>query len=94
VAEKLTLNDLQDNETWEKAVVVFKPESFSKEFTEKQRSYEIDRDNHYFKPDSISNSLFGNCLDGTDNGVRLDIYKSRLPEEGKRWIVDYCYITK
>ena len=46
MAEKLTLNDLQDNETWEKAVVVFKPESFSKEFTEKQRSYEIDRDNH------------------------------------------------
>lgn len=92
--EKLTLNDLQSNKTWKKAVVVFAQESFSREFTEKQRSYEITPDNHYFKPESISNSLFGNCLDGTDNGVRLDIYKSRLPEEGKRWIIEYCYITK
>ncbi|MEC2463454.1 hypothetical protein P9X10_00885 [Bacillus cereus] len=92
--EQVTLNELRENDNWEKAVIVFKQESFSKEFTENQRSYEINRDSHYFKPDSISGSLFGNCLDGTDDGVRLDIYMKRLPEEGKRWLVEYCYITK
>ncbi|PGF05032.1 hypothetical protein [Bacillus toyonensis] len=94
MAEKLTLKDLQNSKTWEKAVVVFKPESFSREFTEEQRSYEIQRDSKYFNPMMGGNSLFGNCLDGTDNGVRLDIFMKLLPEEGRRWIVDYCYITK
>lgn len=92
--EKLTLEDLHKNESWEKAVIIFDKSSFDREYSELERSYKISRDNKYFNPHAISNSLFGNCLDGKDNGVRLDIYMSLLPKEGKRWKVEYCYITE
>lgn len=96
IKEKLGLNDLQENRDWEDAVIVFKPESFDKEFNETQRSYKISRESNYFQPDKISSSLYGSCLDGSDNGVRLDLYMKAIPEDklGKRWIVDYCYIIK
>jgi len=67
-------------------VVVIKPESFTKEYTEIQRSYRISSDNKAFLPDQISNSIFSDCLDGQDLGVRLDWYL----HDG--WEVDYCYI--
>ncbi|MED5094524.1 hypothetical protein [Bacillus safensis] len=93
--EKLTLEDLSRNESWEEAVVVFTPNSFDREFSETERSYRITRDNKYFSSSKNGNSLFGDCLDGKDLGVRLDIYMSLwLPSEGKQWNVDYCYITK
>lgn len=92
--EKLTLTELGKNESWKKAVVVFTENSFNREYSETERSYSISRDSKYFNPMMIGNSLFGNCLDGKDNGVRLDRYMSLLPNEGKRWHVDYCYITK
>lgn len=91
---KITLSDLRENTSWEKAVVVFTQDSFSNNFSEVERSYEISKENKYFNPNMNGNSLFGNCLDGKDDGVRLDIYMSILPEEGKRWIVEYCYIIK
>jgi hypothetical protein len=91
--EKITLEQLEkDTSKWQRAVVVFKPESFEDEFTETERSYAVYSDAKYFDGNMIGNSLFGNCLDGKDNGVRLDWYMSS--QEGKRWIVDYCYITK
>jgi len=93
--EKLTFNQLKaDTSSWKEAVVVFTPESFSREFSEESRSYKISSDAKYFDGSKIGNSLFGECLDGTDSGVRLDWYMRLLPEEGKRWEVDYCYITK
>lgn len=91
---RTTLQELRDNETWEEAVIVFKLESFNRPFTEEERSYKFTRNNKYFNPNANGNSLFGNCLDGRDNDVRLDIYMHRLPEEGTRWLEDYCYITK
>ncbi|PHE64288.1 hypothetical protein COF68_05450 [Bacillus toyonensis] len=92
--EKVTLEDLRQSSNWETAVIVFKQESFSKEFNETQRSYEIKRDSKYFNPMMGGSSLFGNCLDGKDDGVRLDWFMKLLPEEGRRWLVEYCYITK
>lgn len=71
------------------AVVVFTEDSFSKEYTEEERSYEISNQNKAFIADMISNSIFGNCLDGKDNGVRLDWYIYN--EQG--WKVDYCYLV-
>lgn len=69
-----------------KAVVVFPENTFSKPYTEMERSYRFDSDNKAFLPSMNSNSIFGDCLDGTDNGIRLDdyIYYS--------WKVDYCYL--
>lgn len=91
--KKMTFAELRNSvDKWSNAVVVFKPESFSREFSELARSYQISSDAKYFNPNMGGNSLFGNCLDGTDNGVRLDWYMHRLPNEGTAWAIEYCYI--
>lgn len=87
--KKLTLDDLEHREDWEYAVVVFKSESFSNYYSLKERSYVICRDNKWFKPYALGCSLFGNCLDGKDMGVRLDWY---MRDTEHPWIIDYCYI--
>ncbi|MDQ0360010.1 hypothetical protein [Breznakia pachnodae] len=86
--KKLTLKDLKENyQDWTSAVIVFKQESYENEYSEKSRSYAIWSDDKYFQPSMLGNSLFGSCLDGTDQCVRLNEY---LIE----WIIDYCYITE
>lgn len=94
--KKLTLNELSAKKDWKKAVVVFKQESFDKEYSLESRSYAISSGENYFRSDKISNSLYGDCLDGSENGVRLDLYIHSMPEDnvGKPWIVDYCYIVE
>lgn len=70
------------------AVVVFKLGPwFNAEYTEIQRSYRFVSDNKYFLPDMCGNSIYANCLDGSENGVRLDWYLGK-------WEVDYCYIEE
>lgn len=89
--EKLTLNELKQRKNWEKAVIVFKEESFNKEYSEEERSYEINSSANYFISGKISNSLYGSCLNGKDSGVRLDNY---IYDESNPWLIDYCYIIK
>ncbi len=83
---KLTLEELRNTKDWEKAVIVFTKDSFREEFSEESRSYMVTSTQKYFQDGMISNSLFASCLDGTDDGVRLDWY---MPE----WKVEYCYIV-
>lgn len=66
-------------------VIVFKASNWTENYTEKQRSYVVRSDNKAWVPDMCSNSIFADCLDGKDNGVRLDWYN---------WVVDYCYPVK
>lgn len=65
---------LMDSEENRKAVIVFTEDSFDRPYSETERSYEVSSDCNYFKSGKISNALYGNCLDGNDNGVRLDLY--------------------
>lgn len=83
----------QDN-ALKSAVIVFTEDSFNKKYTEKQRSYRVWNNNRAFQYGKIATSLFGSCLDGTDNGVRLDWYMKARPEDGigKRWKVERCYL--
>ena len=68
-------------------VIVFKPETWpDKNYTLKERSYRVSSDNKAFIPGMGGNSIYANCLDGVDKGVRLDWYI----HDG--WIVDYCYL--
>ena len=55
--------------------------------TEIQRSYRVQSNEKYFLPQMLGNSLFADCLDGTEFGVRLDWYKAD-------WEVDYCYLEE
>ena len=84
----ISFSDLQKTDVWKEAVVVFKESSFEKPFTELERSYQISSDAKYFDANMGGSSLFGNCLDGKDLGVRLDLYMY----EG--WKIDFCYITE
>lgn len=87
--EKLTLDQLERNESWKEAVIVFTQDSFQAEYSELERSYKFSRENKYFSPHMIGNSIFGDCLDGKDDDVRLDVYIA----DGI-WKVEYCYILK
>lgn len=86
--DKVTLEYLKKNLNWHEAVIVFTEDSFEKPYTELQRSYIINSDAKWFKPNTISDSLYGSCLDGTDQGVLLSGYMKLLPHEGKRWNVE------
>lgn len=71
-------------------IVVFTEDSFTRPYTEKQRSYRLSNDNKAFLPNQCSNSIFADCLDGTDWGVRLDWYMY-----GKdAWKVKHCYLIE
>ena len=89
-----SLFDLRSYEgPWEEAVVVFTPDSFKKDYTEEERSYKVFHSAKYFNPDMIGSSLPGYCLDGKDNGVRLDWYTYKQPGF-EPWKVEKIYITK
>ena len=64
-------------------VIVYRSENWDKAYSETARSYRVSNANRCFQDGKISNALFGDCLDGTDIGVRLDWYN---------WAVDYCYM--
>lgn len=69
--------------TYISGVVVFAQSNWEKEFTETERSYRVQSNNRAFQAGKISNSIFANCLDGKDLGVRLDWYN---------WTPEYCYM--
>lgn len=79
------------NEKRLEAVVVFAEDSWNKPYTEEQRSYQFSSDNKAFLPDQIGYSIFGDCLDGKDLGVRLDWY---MRADENPWKVEYCYLIE
>ena len=74
------------NEEFLEGIVVFTEDSFSASYTATARSYQFTSDNKPFLPNQHRNSIFADCLDGIDLGVRIDWYL----HDG--WKVEYCYI--
>ncbi len=74
----MSLMDLVENKNWETALITYKQENWEDNYTEKERTYRVSRENNYFREGKISNSLYGSCLDGKDNGVRLDYYNWKV----------------
>ena len=68
------------------AVAVISADSFNKPYKEEERSYRFTNHNKAFIPSNLSRSIFADCLDNKDIGVRLDWYL------GSDWKVGYCYI--
>ena len=64
-------------------VIVYRADNWTEDYSLEARSYRVSNNNRAFQPGKIARSLFGNSLDGTDQGVRLDWYN---------WRVDYCYM--
>ena len=83
--EKVKFNDLMDNPNWQKAVIVYKQENFKKPYTQTERSYVICNGQWGLDSTKMGRCIIGNCLDGTENNIRLDYYG---------WEVEYCYILE
>lgn len=71
-------------------VIVFKNESFEKDYSVEERSYIVSSDNKAFNPNACGYSLYGSSLDGSDIGVRLEQYMA-YKTGVKGWEVEYCY---
>lgn len=81
-----THNNNEDYQDSISGVIVYKASNWpDHEYTETSRSYRVSSCNRCFQANKIANSMFGNCLDGTDQGVRLDWYN---------WEVEYCYFEE
>lgn len=65
------------------AIIVYKQSNFKIQYSLRDHSYRVFNSNRAFQKGKISNSLFGDCLDQKDIGVRLDL---------TGWEVEYCYI--
>ena len=65
------------------AVIVYASSNWATPYTEEQRSYRVcNNSGKMFFDGMIGNSIYGDCLDGVDLGVRLDCYN---------WKVERCY---
>ena len=70
--------------------IVFSEDSFDKTYSEQSRTYVISSDNKAFKPSAGGFSIYGSCLDGSDQNIRLEEY---LRGE-KAWHIERCYMKK
>lgn len=60
------------------AVIVFSQENFKTEYSELSRSYSSNSNQWGWNYSKIGRCRLGNCLDGTENGVRLDYYNWKI----------------
>lgn len=63
------------------------------EYSWASRTYLISSDNKAFQPNKGGYSIFGYCLDGSDQGVRLERYMSEERGGKDGWIVEDCGIA-
>lgn len=70
----------------------FGPEN-QKEYPWKSRTYLVSSDNKAFQPNKGGYSIFGDCLDGSDQGVRLEQYIKEEYGGKDGWVAEDCGIA-
>ena len=75
------------------AHIIFTEDSFHKPYSLLSRTYRISSDTKAFWPNMGGYSILGYCLDGSDQGVRLDHYMAEERDPGG-WKVEDCYILE
>lgn len=70
--------------------IVFSPDSFNKPYPEQSRTYAVSSNNKAYIGGAGGYSVFGSCLDGTDQGVRLEGYM----RGENAWKIDRCYMKR
>lgn len=75
------------------AHIIFTVDSFDREYSLLSRTYAVSSNNKAFRPSMGGYSIFGDSLDRTDIGVRLEGY---MAEEGNPggWKVEDCYVLE
>lgn len=76
------------------AHIVFTEDTWDKIYPLCSRTYVISSYNKAFRPSMGGYSIFGDCLDGTDRGVRLEAYMAEEKGGKNGWKIDYCYLIK
>lgn len=72
--------------------IVFTKDSFTKEYTETERTYVTASNNKAFQPNMGGYSIYGSSLDGTDRMIRLERCM-RVEKGGENgWEVERCYM--
>lgn len=72
-------------------VAVISEDSFNQAYTLEERSYMFSNDNKAFLPGMGGYSIYADSLDGSDRGVRFELYVKQ-ENLGGEWNVEYCYI--
>ena len=75
------------NEEMLLGAIVFTEDSFVQKYSEEERTYLVSSFEKHYKAGSTSDSLVGDCLDGNDDGVRLD---KCMKLDG--WKPEFCYL--
>lgn len=77
-----------------KGFIVFNESNWpDRRYPEASRTYEVHSDNKAFRHNAGGCSLFGSCIDGSDQGVRLDRYMADFGNKGG-WTVERCTIAE
>lgn len=72
--------------------IVFSQDSFTQEYTETSRTYEVSSDNKAFQPNMGGYSIFASALDGSDPLVRLERYMADEHGGADGWKIERCYM--
>lgn len=75
------------------AYITFTSDSFTTQFSEKERTYVVSSDNKAFRPNCVGYSIFGTNLDGADVNVRLEGYMAEERGGASGWKVEKCVIV-
>ncbi|MBQ3416969.1 MAG: DUF3846 domain-containing protein [Ruminococcus sp.] len=75
------------------AHITFTADSFDKEYSEQSRTYEVSSDNKAYWSKHLGLSVFGSCLDGTDQRVNLDAYMAEEHGGADGWKVEKCVLV-
>lgn len=75
-------------------LIVFTPDSYNKPYIAQSRCYIVTSDNKAYMPHTGGYSIFGNCLDGTDENVRLELYMAEEQGMKEGWKVSACYLLE
>ena len=70
--------------------IVFKADSFDKDYSETSRTYRVSSNNKAYQSGMGGYSIYGSCLDGTDSCIRLEGYM----RGENAWKIEKCYMFK
>lgn len=70
--------------------IVFTADSFDKPYSEESRTYRVSSENKAYQSGMGGYSIYGSCLDGTDQCLRLDGYM----RGENAWKIEKCYMLK
>lgn len=72
--------------------IVFSADSFRIPYDETARTYAVNSDCKAFQPNMGGYSIFGDCMDGSEHGVRLDLYMAEERGGKDGWQIERCYM--